>query len=52
MKENYCLRCYKCNFKFVKLLDINDNITELECPNCKKQTIELNLGKKINEKRI
>jgi len=39
------LRCYKCNFEFLKRLDIKDNISDINCPGCGKTTCELNLGR-------
>jgi hypothetical protein len=46
--EPYSLRCCKCNFEFIKNLTINDNISEVVCPNnCVPSLVELNLGKKV-----
>ena len=44
--ENVCLRCYKCNHEFEKVLDVKDNITDIICPACGKKTIECNMGVK------
>ena len=40
------LRCCKCDFEFDKLLDVNDRLDELECPNCHLKYVEVNLGRK------
>ena len=41
--ESYNLRCYKCNHEFQKNLTINDNISELTCPSCNQNSVELDL---------
>ena len=40
------LRCYKCGNEFRRDLPSKDNFSDLECPRCKKATIEIDLGKK------
>jgi Zn finger protein HypA/HybF involved in hydrogenase expression len=45
--EPYSIRCYSCGKEFQRNLTINDDIGELDCPFCFKNTVELNLGKKI-----
>jgi len=43
--EDTALRCYKCDFEWRAIVNINDKLYEWYCPNCKKCTVELNLGK-------
>ena len=42
-----CLRCYKCNFEFIKDISVEDKIYEFICPSCNKDSIELNIGRKV-----
>jgi len=46
------LRCYKCNHEFSKYLQIEENISDLDCPKCKAKSIEINLGKKKRIEKV
>ncbi len=39
------LRCYDCNYEFLTELKKEDNISDLNCPKCHKNTVEVNFGK-------
>ncbi len=45
--QSYQLRCYECFSEFKKDLKVTDSICELECPSCGKKSVELNLGKRV-----
>ena len=49
MAEKLNLRCYGCNHEFVKEIDVKEFISEINCPNCKENKVEINLGEKIKE---
>ena len=52
MKETINLRCYGCNHEFVREVDTEDFINDIDCPNCKKKKIEINIGKKYREEEV
>ena len=39
------LRCYNCNYEFLTELKKEDNVSDLNCPKCYKNTVEINYGK-------
>jgi Zn finger protein HypA/HybF involved in hydrogenase expression len=49
MKEKLYLRCYKDNTEFQMVLGTNENISDQVCPQCHKQTVELDMGKPHKE---
>jgi Zn finger protein HypA/HybF involved in hydrogenase expression len=44
-KEVLKLRCWVCNLEFIGSLGIRENISDIKCPKCKDNTVEINIGK-------
>jgi len=44
-KVTTALRCYTCNHEYRKLLNNTDRMSDEKCPECNKQTVEINFGK-------
>jgi len=49
MKELVNLRCCKCNHKFSRTLDTRDNVSDIKCPLCGSNHVEIDLG---NQPRV
>jgi Zn finger protein HypA/HybF involved in hydrogenase expression len=43
--EDYAMRCYSCNATWRSNLQPIDKVYEMTCPECKKPTVEIDIGK-------